>query len=517
MKKRILAILLAVCMLLSVLAACGNSSEEPTTGNDTPAPAPTVGEEKPAEVESERTTVTWYFVGGGSTAENLERISAAGTKLLNDAGINVDLEIKFLGWGDYAATYSNMLASGEEFDIFNDMNSTFITYGLNGGIYEISDEDLATYLPAVAPAMGANVLESFRYAGTLYGVPTSHEYAQLSTIKYNADMAKEYGIDMSQVKSVEDLEPIFEKLAEHGIYGTYLDNNGNDILLVTANSDPINNNDNLCLSVAASVEYSPIYNTFENEGVVNSLKMFRKWVENGWAYPNTDGDAAAQFTQTKKVFCQITRGVFDSDISQEALVDFDVEQVLLRDGEAVRTTGDAPCSWGSAISSTCSDPVAAMKVLNFAYSNEEFIDLICYGEKDIDYTLNENGYVVINETGYGRDCGGTMGWQFSNSFAATPKQQRIDQGLTNFRDMMLEYNNTATSLACTGFYFDTTNYAAEVAAVNAVANEYIKPLMRGEYEDVEAALAEFNEALYANGLQTLIDAANEQYDAFRGA
>jgi len=513
--KKFLAIFMAVCMLLSVLAACGqDNAEAPAPGAEGSAPA---APNAPAEEQVENTVITWYFVGAGTTQENMDRINAAGTKMLNDAGIPAQLDIKFLSWADYSSTYANMLASGEEFDILNDMNSTFIGYGKNGGIYEISDEDLATYLPDVPTTMGASVVEAFRCEGVLWGIPCAHEFAQYSSMEYNADMAKKYGFDMSAVKTIEDLFPIFETLAADGIYGVYLYDNGNDNLLVTANHDPVNNDPNLCLGFDATVEYNPVHNTFENEKVVAALKMYREWYEKGWALGSTEVDTAAEFKQTQKVFGVLNRSKPGTAAQTETSTAFDVESIYFRDGEAVRTTGDFPGGWGHAISATSSDPVLAMQVLNFAYANQDFINLICYGEKDVDYTVNENGYVVIGETGYGRDCNGTMNWEFANSFGATPQQVNVDQGLGELGAITAEFNDGATQLAHSGFYFDLTDYAAEVAAVKAVANEYVKALMHGQFEDVEATIAELNEALYDNGLQTLIDAANEQYDAFRGA
>lgn len=515
--KKFLAILMAVVMLLGLMAGCGAPAEEPAAPDAPKTETPATPDSSKTDAPAENTVITWYFVGGGSSQENLDRINAAGTKLLNAAGIPAQLDIKFLGWGDYAATYANMLASGEEFDILNDMNSTFIGYGKNGGIYEISDEDLAKYLPDVAPAMGAGVVDAFYSAGTLWGVPCAHEFAQYRSMEYNADMAKKYGFDMEAVKTVEDLIPIFETLAADGIYGVYLFDNGNDNLLVTADHDPINNDPMLCLGVQATEEYNPIINTFEDPKVVEALKMYREWFEKGWALGNTEIAVDAEFKQTQKVFGVLNRSKPGTAVQIESGSAFDCESIYFFDKKAVRTTGDFPGGWGHAISATSSDPVLAMQVLNFAYANKDFINLICYGEKDVDYTINENGNVVIAETGYGRDVFGTMNWEFANSFGRTPQQTEVDQGLGELGKITAEFNDSAIQLAHTGFYFDTTDYAAEVAAVKAVATEYVKALMHGQFEDVEGTIAELNEALYANGLQTLIDAANEQYDAFRGA
>ena len=65
-----------------------------------------------------------------------------------------------------------------------------------------------------------------------------------------------------------------------------------------------------------------------------------------------------------------------------------------------------------------------------------------------------------------------------------------------------------------GFYFDTTDVDIEVAAIANVYDEYAPMLWRGAVENLEETLAEFNQKLYDNGLQTVIDEVNRQYAEF---
>ena len=191
------------------------------------------------------------------------------------------------------------------------------------------------------------------------------------------------------------------------------------------------------------------------------------------------------------------------------------DKVLFEDN-AVRTFCDFPGGWGNAISATSDNPQAAMQVLNFAYSSKDFIDLLVFGEKDVDYTTDENGVVTINDSGYGAQNYGDACWQMGNHYINSVTDAQVATGLTDIGTIMKDFNDNAISTEHVGFYFNPTDYSAEVSAISNTFNEYYGTLISGE-ADVDETLAEFNEALEANGIQTLIDAANEQYQEFLAA
>ena len=53
-----------------------------------------------------------------------------------------------------------------------------------------------------------------------------------------------------------------------------------------------------------------------------------------------------------------------------------------------------------------------------------------------------------------------------------------------------------------------------MAAIANVYDEFGKLLRCGACDDVDATLAQFNQKLKDNGLQTLLDECNRQYDEF---
>lgn len=52
---------------------------------------------------------------------------------------------------------------------------------------------------------------------------------------------------------------------------------------------------------------------------------------------------------------------------------------------------DAPSGWGTGVSKTSHNVDIALAVLNAAYEDSALMNLICFGEEGIDYTINADG------------------------------------------------------------------------------------------------------------------------------
>ena len=504
-KKCLLATITTLTLLLGTVAGCGSSSagtSESGTASTAASAAASVSEEKP--------TITWCAVG--NETDTTDRINAAATKLLNDAGIDVNFEIRWYSWANYAQQLTNMIATGEEFDLFNYDISSINNYAISGGAYEITDTDLEKYLPDAVSAMTEEIVDKCRYNGSLYAIPVAHEFAQWRGVYYNVGIAEEYGIDMSQVKSVDDLDAVFATLKEKAPDIIPLDSlNSENILLVMADQDDINRNPALCLGMDVSGESSEVFNVWQNEKVISALRKIREWNEAGYILTDTTLDYTSMFQTEGKIFCHIARmkpGTVEQYSTGGQTFDY-----ILFDDNAVQTFCDFPGGWGIGVSGTSSDPQAAMQVLNFAYSSKDFIDLLTFGEKDVDYTVDEEGIVTINETGYGADEYSNASWQMGNHYINSITSAQVATGQSDIWDRLKEFNETAVSLPQTGFWFNSSDYSSEVTAIANTYNEYADSLLMGEL-DVDEALAEFNEALEANGIQNLIDEANAQYQEF---
>ena len=80
-------------------------------------------------------------------------------------------------------------------------------------------------------------------------------------------------------------------------------------------------------------------------------------------------------------------------------------------------------------------------------------------------------------------------------------------------DQQRAFNNNAQKSAAFGFTYDSAAVTNEVTACTNVVSKYNKALLCGALEP-ESTLAQFNEELYAAGLQNIIDEKQKQLDAW---
>lgn len=518
-KKRFIALMVASVMTITSLTACGEvASTADNSDSSTTEESSDVGESVTQEAADEETTVsgdiptiTWY--AAGTTTDSQDRISEAATKMLNEAGINVNFKIIWTGWDSYSQNITNMLASGESFDIFNDDISSIDNFALSGGVVEITDENLEKYLPDVVNGMGEDIVNNCRYNGKLYATPVAHEYAQYKSVIYNSGIADKYGIDMTDVASVDDLDSKFEELHSKApdIYMVSPYNN-DKVLMVMGDFDDVNGSSSLCIGFNLTDDSDGPVCKFEDENVISALKKIHDWSEKGYVLTDTTADYTSMFRTEGSVFSEINRAK-PGNAEQYANNGQTFKQINFNEDSPNRTENDFPGGWGNAISTTSENPTLAMQVLNFAYSNKDFINLLTFGEEGTDYSLSDDGYVVMNDTGYAADCYGSASWQMGNHYLNTVTQTQADAGLSDIWEKTKEFNDSGKILNHTGFYFDSSSLTTEVAAIQNTYNEYASGLLTGTV-DVDSTLKSFVSDLYANGMDKVLAECQKQYNTF---
>ncbi|MGI6634675.1 MAG: ABC transporter substrate-binding protein [Christensenellales bacterium] len=464
-----------------------------------------------AAANDERVTIQWY--AAGATFDTTQ-INEKATEMLNAAGINVDFKLNWLGWDTYSTTVTNMIASGEPFDIFNQSIAVINTYALSNGIYEITEDDLTNYLSGAVEAMGRTLFDNCRYNGHLYAVPVAHEFAQWFGIQYNEKMAEELGLDMSKYNTRDDLDELFAYVHENvpeDIYVLSLPE-CNRPFMVLADMNYINNSETICMCMDLTDDSKGIFNPFEDEKMVTALRKVNEWIDKDYCLTDNTVDYISLNRTEGKVFCTIKR-TKPGAVEQESTA-FVTSQLKLLSDKHYATFNDFPGGWGNAISATSEHPDVAMQVLNYVYTTPEMMDLLTFGIEGIDYTRDGDGYIILAESGYSADVYGSANWQMGNHYLCSVTTLQVERGMADIWSRLKEFNDTATVLDSTGFFFDTTKYEAEITAVANTHTEYWSQLYYGQTDDFDSTLAEFNEELYANGLQTLLDACREQYEDY---
>ena len=87
----------------------------------------------------------------------------------------------------------------------------------------------------------------------------------------------------------------------------------------------------------------------------------------------------------------------------------------------------------------------------------------------------------------------------------------------NVWDLYTDFNKGDYVSKAHGFRYNNAPVIDQVIACQAVNSEYQKSLVYGAVSDLDATIAEYNEKLYAAGLQDIIDEKQRQLDEFLAA
>ena len=334
---------------------------------------------------------------------------------------------------------------------------------------------------------------------------------------YREDITEKLGIDMSQVTKPEDLTAVFAKVKEAYPDMTIIDPNRANALFESYlgkidKIDPLGDNIASPVSGVAYQDNATVVDMYETTDFKELCELTRSWFEAGY-YAS---DAATTTATTAELlmsgncfgtFC----GLGNPKIAQQYTNNYGhpFENVQISDSMIWSGNGGA---W--MVNSGCKDPSAACKFMNLLYTDAYVDNLLVYGEEGVDYKLDENGcavapdgYTDLNSVAYTNNmnyyfwgnkwltypvAGGLYGEE-----KETNKQQNYDGDHSNYY----------------GFLYDYSDKEAEYTACQNIVEEYKKSLWVGA-ADVDTTLAEMTKRLKAAGMDDLIQAKQEQLDAW---
>jgi len=215
------AVILLACAML--LAACGkstnggsetnapdaNMANENAGGNTASGDSPS---EEPAAPELEPYVVQLMYPG--SPQKDEQAVEAEMNKILQ-AKINATIDIQPIDWGAWGDKTNLIFASGDKADLI--FTASWNGYGQNaakGAYVELTDEMMQKFAPDVLTNINPLVTNAYKVNGKLYAVPTNKELAANAGLLIRKDIADKYGMDLSGVKTLKDMEPFFQTVKE---------------------------------------------------------------------------------------------------------------------------------------------------------------------------------------------------------------------------------------------------------------------------------------------------------------
>jgi len=156
----------------------------------------------------------------------------------------------------------------------------------------------------------------------------------------------------------------------------------------------------------------------------------------------------------------------------------------------------------------------AFKFVSALYSDAELMNLWQNGIEDTNYKVLEDGTAFFfdcedgSNYAYHQNTGWFMGNQF-NSYVWNDGSKSAD-----YWTLLQSHNDWAEYSPAFGFMWDSTEYSTEVTALQNALETYRAALHTGSVglDNVDETIKKLNDALYAAGLQDVMDAKQEQLD-----
>ncbi|MGL4450591.1 MAG: ABC transporter substrate-binding protein [Sarcina sp.] len=451
--------------------------------------------DKGAVKEGEVVTLKWYSIG--QEPKDLKTVLAKANEYLGEK-IGVNIDMKFVDYGDYNQKMSVLLNTAGDYDLAFTCSwaGDYLGNARKGAFLELD-----SYLDNQGKDMKAEIDERFwegaKIDGKIYAVPNQKELAIAPMFMFDKELVEKYDIPYEELTSMEKLEPWLKliKEKEPSFVPFYKDK----IMSFAEGFDHVVDN---LLGFRVDDKDLKVVNFYETQEVKDRALLMKKYYDLG--YINADSPVANDDRSIK-------RFAYKADGQPH------VEGIWSRDYKRQMVTVPMYESWVTNSSTTGSMigvskntkyPEKAVEFLNLLNTDEYLRNLINFGVEGVHYDLTDKGQVKLKEPVDYNVSYMSVGNLFKTYTLESEPETKWD----DFK----KFNDEAKMSESLGFKFDTSSVQNELAALANVVEEY-KALVYSGSVDVEKTLKACNEKLYAQGLQKVIDEMQKQVDAWKAS
>lgn len=513
--KRLLVLVLAIIMIISVMTAC--TKTEGPEATDKPKEEMKTEEKAEEKAEEPEAPVTVKYVGPGAESPQDDVVLAAvNDKLLAD-GINIQLEIEWIGWDVVDQKVNAKMQAGEVFDILHVWsNATKISFlGLEAltPLNELIEEYGQNILAATpeqcwtAETVAGNIIAVPAYWRDIsdYGGPAGELYVQKN--KYEP-----LGLTLPTTR--DEMIPFMKALQEgwggdetvysweHNMKRTpvWLHRSYDSWPFFTEEENPI-------IFIGKDGE---VKSWFETEEFKMDCEYFEQMYNEDLIHPDVLS-VPADTRNNMALAGKILLGYGTCGEESIAGLQHDVDPNIWIDTTILNP--EKPyvqfgLTWNRNVVPISSEhPEAAIQFLDWLYTSDENHDLLMYGVKDTHYTDAGNGRIERVFDAEGKQLYSFPEWQMANFAMQNYRPADPD----SYVEKAMNVNPDSVLHISSGFIFNSTPVKTEYANVMAEIPASIYPMRFGviSYEEnIDAAL----QNMKAAGLDTVIAEYERQFE-----
>lgn len=445
---------------------------------------------------------------------------------------NYHIEVEFLPleFAEYKTQIQLMISGGDELDVIPIYYTDASGWMAMNGIVDMFPYMETEEGKAIVEALGEANAYVGQMGGMLFGFPAAKESVELGGLCMRADICDELGLtEKYNLGSNKDeyTGEVYDWSVATEIFDLVKENYPDMIPFYMQGNSSIARRfcffDELAdqfgvLDWEVDHDSTTVVNEFETDTYKDYVTKMAEWYDAGYIYKDaaTDTQGSAAMMKAGNTFSYAT--AIKPGFLVEANAANGVECYAMYFGTNIEggysTTNVSFFDTGIATNSM--DPDMAFKFVSALYTDPVVMNLWQNGIEGVNYQVLEDGtaYFVDGEDAANYSYHMNTGWAMGNQFISYVWNDGSKSA--DYWEKLAAHNTWAQYSPVFGFMWDSTNFSTQIAACTNVLNQYRAALETGSVgvDGVEDTLKAMNDALYASGLQDIMDEKQVQLDAW---
>lgn len=494
--------LLMLLAITLIAAGCGNSNAANTSNK--PSETKDSGD---ASEEKQLDPYKIILVLPGAQPKDEQLVLGEVNKILKEK-INATLEIRSIDWSAWGDKTNLMFTSNEAFDLIFSAGWNGYTQQVGKGQFIPLDDLVAEYGQAFLDTIDPEIVTAAKVDGKLYGMVANKEFAADKGLILRKDLVDKYKFDLSAIKELADMEPLFQTIKENEPDVTpFIVNGGaspSAAILDYGYYDLLGDGPG---ELVRTGEGLSVISKIEDPKYMEYAKLMRKWYQAG--YINKDAATLQDIGKALgagKAFAQTGSFKPGSDLENSRSQGTELVEVQLM--TPFTSTTDATSAMLS-ISRTSKNPERAMMFVNLLYTDKELMNLLINGIEGTHYVKKTDMIIDFPE---GLD-GGTTGYPPSRNWMLgnLPLIHVWANENPDKWQSYLDYNAGAEKSRALGFAFNAEPVKTEIAATSNIEKEFKNVIVTGSVDPGEY-IPVYIEKMKAAGMDKIIAEKQRQLD-----
>ena len=525
--KRIAALMLALGMVVTAAAGCGNAEDTSNANTSSDAKADNTADanddaddaEDDDDEEMADITVALMSLSPIDTA-NSDAVQEAINEI-TESEINVHVNFQWYDAGTYGSQVP-MIQGGDTLDLmmFTPVPGASFTSFLGAGqLMDITD--LVNEYGQDIVATQGDLINGCSLNGKIYGIGNYGDKAAFQNIVIRKDVLEEVGRleDAQKASSWSEVEDIMKDVVAAGYTG-FINNDAQGTVIYP--NGFLNGSDSFADNRATDilgdgyqlVTTDPDTDTVECKYFTDDFKQMiervSNWYEEGLIYKDstTSQDFGDTLLKSGTGVAKVAQQESGTLKAMEAATGHEFVEIRVCDREI---TTESCTKFGYSIPVTAKEPEAAMKFLNLLYTSQDIMNTLTWGVEGRDWVKTDDGYATYPEGVTADQVAYHQGdFLYGNQFIVTPWE-----GAVTTREEQKAATDATERSKYFGFQIDNTGLENTLAACYNVEQQYLASVSSGSAgADWEKTLTEFQNALKQAGIDDLIAEYQKQLDAW---